>query len=772
MSPLYVTDSILEPRTYGRPEDNVVYLNGMTVCQSRKKQAESRLVNFATSAEPSTNTRLYERGLTFLAALIPRFNVTTDTRHQQLIALDTISLEDFSTCPLMRALSSYHSVPLRSLLPTIYQDYQTKTSRYSAAELFTEQMAMDYQRIPKSTLKNLLSLGSGSTNIQEVWPCMQLFMETIDLLCPEQGDRATGSVLRDLFIQAQKYPGSRNHRLISSFLSAQGDTTRTEKTARPAVKHDTSAWSVKAFFAGILGTLWTQYSTATAEDSHRASRNTTRTRNCTVAEFPCANGLCIDRVKICDSYYDCGLNDRSDELPELCPEHCEDTQRFLCKTVSQCIPKIYHCDGDFDCQDGSDEVSPPCPCPQHTILCDDGKRCVDENTLCDGNKECDDGSDESFQHCENKFRDKIRLWLEQSPANRRRLNKVCCGQDANPMKRDDLYKHHGIMRKKCSEIAKYRRRDDCASYACRDGKAESYWCKPYSYMNAGCIRTSHLCDGKHFCQGEQDEVTDFCYLKCPDSNIACGEGTCINPDQLCDGQQHCPNGRDEDPYTCILEHVRIYLKKSCKFYQNDKTLCRTKLRESCCGTSGGFSVVTPAPMNISTITTPRYVFFHSTSSNSNINAPAAPQCNYPVINPASLGLGMVIGCISTVLLGGIVKLCLNTYYRSQSSDDLDSTNLDTMELTSMVEHWNETPDDQQPSIEEEPRYAEISQNLPRNAVHNEKHEKTMVSIPDDHRKPRDKPSTFNIGRNSDQPDKAGKLTSFAISTFGISQGCG
>jgi len=671
----------------------------MTVCQSRKKQEESGSVRLATPARPSTNTRLYERGLTFLASLTHRFNVTADRRNQPLIALDNINFEDFSACPLMRALADYQSVPLRSLLPTICQDYQMRTERYPAAELFTELMATDYRQVPKSTLESVMLLGSGSASMREVWPRMQLFMETIDLLSPEQGDRTTGSVLQDLFTRARKYPGSPSHRLVSAFLSAQCSVTQMENTERSMAKHSTSAWSAKAFFVGIFGAFWTQYPTATAEDSHSARQNTTR--NCTVTEFPCANGLCINRLKVCDSHHDCGPDDRSDELPELCPEHCEDTQRFLCKTTSQCIPKSYHCDGDFDCRDGSDEWSPPCPCPQQTVLCDDGKRCVGEDTLCNGRKECDDGSDESFHHCANKFRNKIDQWLEQSPANQRRLNKVCCGKEPSPMKIEDLYRHHGIVRKTCSEIAKYRRRMDCY-HSCRRG-AESYWCEPYSYMSAGCIRNVHLCDGRRFCKGEQDEATDFCYLKCPDSQIACGNGACINPDQLCDGTQHCPNGRDEDPYTCMLENVRIHLQESCHFYQgNNITNCRAELRKHCCKTPDRFSTVMPAPMNASAETTPQSVFFHSISPNSSINKLPAPQGSYSMVHPLSLGLGVIIGSVATVLLGGIGKLCLNAYYRSDSSDTSGLPDLDELQLTNMErEQWNETPDDLVPINEEE-----------------------------------------------------------------------
>ena len=44
----------------------------------------------------------------------------------------------------------------------------------------------------------------------------------------------------------------------------------------------------------------------------------------------------------------------------------------------------------------------------------------------------------------------------------------------------------------------------------------------------------------------------------------------------------------------------------------------------------------------------------------------------------------------------------------------------------------------------------------------------IIRLFDFHRKPREKPSTFSAGRDSGQPDKAGKLTSFAVRMFGIS----
>lgn len=33
---------------------------------------------------------------------------------------------------------------------------------------------------------------------------------------------------------------------------------------------------------------------------------------------------------------------------------------FKCVNTSQCIPYVFHCDGEPDCQDGSDESSSSC----------------------------------------------------------------------------------------------------------------------------------------------------------------------------------------------------------------------------------------------------------------------------------------------------------------------------------------------------------------------------------------------------------------------------
>lgn len=116
---------------------------------------------------------------------------------------------------------------------------------------------------------------------------------------------------------------------------------------------------------------------------------------CGPGEFTCARGVCIRDAWRCDGDNDC--RDWSDEtnctgerkqtnLEEICSEihhiyilnvslflvlshkvghHTCESSSFQCHT-GHCIPQRWVCDGDDDCQDGSDED--PTQCGQSQAL--------------------------------------------------------------------------------------------------------------------------------------------------------------------------------------------------------------------------------------------------------------------------------------------------------------------------------------------------------------------------------------------------------------------
>ena len=78
--------------------------------------------------------------------------------------------------------------------------------------------------------------------------------------------------------------------------------------------------------------------------------------NCTLDEFQCSNGDCIQKRWVCDGMADCA--DKSDEMrcgDSSVAVSCNPTTELRCAS-GQCLDIKWRCDGERDCPDGTDEM--------------------------------------------------------------------------------------------------------------------------------------------------------------------------------------------------------------------------------------------------------------------------------------------------------------------------------------------------------------------------------------------------------------------------------
>ncbi|XP_049539126.1 low-density lipoprotein receptor-related protein 1B [Anopheles darlingi] len=195
---------------------------------------------------------------------------------------------------------------------------------------------------------------------------------------------------------------------------------------------------------------------------------------------------------------------------------CNNATHFLCRNKFDCIDLKYTCDGDTDCEDGSDEeggengpCDPNCDL-EHNFQCDE-QRCISRKQVCDGSVDCIDESDEDYANCpsltckENFF---------QCNISRRCIpNAWVCDRhlDCGPNDRSDEPEH-------CNQ---------CPEFECKNNV-----CVPYEF----------LCDGVNNCGDLSDEQQ--CDVQCGPDEFFCSPHGCIDK-SLCNPSLNCLNAFNE-----------------------------------------------------------------------------------------------------------------------------------------------------------------------------------------------------------------------------------
>ncbi|KAM5264320.1 low-density lipoprotein receptor-related protein 2-like [Ctenodactylus gundi] len=275
---------------------------------------------------------------------------------------------------------------------------------------------------------------------------------------------------------------------------------------------------------------------------------------CARSSVLCRDGKeCVPRESLCDGQRDC--QDGSDE--KNCSQICHRPGVFQCLDGSKCIEGKYHCDGAQQCQDGSDELGCWKPAEDCSLRCDMKTRCIPKSWLCDGKVDCSDKKDEQGCIHENCSTSEFRCESGQCIAYVLRC-------DGNP----DCMDHSDeegcpvawLLRCPPGEL-RCGRSGECVlaewicdhDVDCKDGTDEKD-CNP-ELLQCGqaqwacasgdqCVPDFWHCDGQSDCRDGSDEAGCPPH-KCWDFEFRCGTSACLSFSAVCDGKEDCADGLDE-----------------------------------------------------------------------------------------------------------------------------------------------------------------------------------------------------------------------------------
>uniref|UniRef100_A0A0K2T8A8 EGF-like domain-containing protein n=1 Tax=Lepeophtheirus salmonis TaxID=72036 RepID=A0A0K2T8A8_LEPSM len=269
---------------------------------------------------------------------------------------------------------------------------------------------------------------------------------------------------------------------------------------------------------------------------------------CAKDQFTCSNGHCIDLNLKCDGEIDC--EDGSDENLLIACQNitCDKDNQFMCANKASCIELESICDRYDDCMDGSDEDPGLClsrTCGDDMFQCKETGICLHYFSMCNSVYDCG-GNDISDEGNCNNGSSKNELPLFCLP------NEFSCDADSSCIPISGVCDDEKDCSDNSDELNCHNENETCKGFLCnRDSK---------------CINASKKCDGALDCDDGSDE--NYCSLsstKCGKEEFMCARsGDCIDKANVCDGVVHCSDGSDEhNNVFCGLSDCDLSTQRKC-----------------------------------------------------------------------------------------------------------------------------------------------------------------------------------------------------------------